>query len=204
MTNGEIRLYTAQFEEVTINTREALRYMGYQTKAVPEDIEGLLSACLNELSENVSYKACVTKCDISFPGEDRLDLGFGAFHSAALCKNLNGCKQAYLFAATCGAAADRLIMRYSKTQPSKSVVTDALASAAIEGFCNRLCDELKKDGELKPRFSPGYGDLPLSLQPQILEYLDAYRKVGITLSQSLMMTPTKSVTAIAGIKECAK
>ena len=37
-------------------------------------------------------------------------------------------------------------------------------------------------------------------QKKILEFSDAYKMIGITLSESYMMTPKKSVTAIVGIK----
>ena len=50
------------------------------------------------------------------------------------------------------------------------------------------------------RFSPGYGDFDLKYQKDILEYLDANKKIGISLTDSLMMIPTKSITAIIGIK----
>ncbi|MBR3258643.1 MAG: vitamin B12 dependent methionine synthase, partial [Eggerthellaceae bacterium] len=47
---------------------------------------------------------------------------------------------------------------------------------------------------------PGYGDLPLEVQPDLLGLLDASRRLGITLSDSLLMSPTKSVTAIVGLR----
>ena len=52
---------------------------------------------------------------------------------------------------------------------------------------------------LPPRFSPGYGDLPLSLQRDIFRVLDCPRKIGLTLNESLLMSPSKSVTAIVGL-----
>ena len=52
---------------------------------------------------------------------------------------------------------------------------------------------------LKPRFSPGYGDLPLEMQRDIFRVLDCSRKIGLTLNESLLMSPSKSVTAIVGI-----
>ena len=51
------------------------------------------------------------------------------------------------------------------------------------------------------RYSPGYGDLPLSLQGDLLWLLDAPRRVGLTVSPSHILLPRKSVTAILGISE---
>ena len=50
----------------------------------------------------------------------------------------------------------------------------------------------------KPRFSPGYGDLSLEVQKEIFSLLDCPRKIGVSLGDSLLMTPSKSVTAIIG------
>lgn len=200
MTSGNIQLRFASADEVEINKREAFRYMGYKLKSAPEEIEGLFSFCLSQFKTAVSYKACFTKTKINFLSDGRLDFGFGEFKSLDLNKNLSGCNEAYIFAATCGAGVDRAIMRYGKTEPSKGVALDAIGSAAVEDWCNIINAEMKSTGETKPRFSPGYGDLELSIQPRLLEFLDAYRKIGISLSESLMMLPTKSVTAIVGVK----
>ncbi len=196
-----IELRFARFDEIEINKNEALRYMGYKGSAPPEEIERLYSESLSLLSNAASFKACFTRLPIKFFGEGKIDLGFGILQSFNLEKNLSGCNEAYLFAATAGIGVDRLIMRYGKTAPSKSVVIDAAASAAIEGWCNKLNDEMKKGISAKPRFSPGYGDLSIEYQKDILTFLDAGRKIGITLSESFLMTPTKSVTAIVGIKQ---
>ena len=109
-----------------------------------------------------------------------------------------------VFAATTSIAVDRLINRFSKLQPSKSLMIDAVASAAVEDWCDIINSEISQKGETKPRFSCGYGDFSLSHQKDILELLDAQRKIGITLSESLMMLPVKSVTAIVGIEEEGK
>jgi hypothetical protein len=51
------------------------------------------------------------------------------------------------------------------------------------------------------RFSPGYGDLPLDIQPALLAVLDAERRIGLTCTQSLILLPRKSVTALIGLGE---
>ena len=49
------------------------------------------------------------------------------------------------------------------------------------------------------RFSPGYGDLPLDLQPALCAALDAQRRLGLTVTDSLLLNPVKSVTAVIGL-----
>lgn len=201
MTNGEIALKTADISEVTINKAEALRYMGLKTKQSDDSVKALYDECLSLFLAVVSFRACLTKTDITFFGDGFIDLGFGKFQSYSLEKNLSSCNKAYIFAATTGIAVDRLISKYALLSPSKALVLDAVGSAAIEGFCNLLNAELKQGMFSKPRFSPGYGDMDIKLQKDILLFLDAYRKIGITLSETYMMTPIKSVTAIIGIND---
>jgi hypothetical protein len=83
---------------------------------------------------------------------------------------------------------------------------DAIGTAAVEAWCDILCEGFKKDIEergesIRPRFSPGYGDLALHAQRPLLGLLDAPRKAGITLTGALLMTPRKSVSAIVGVGE---
>ena len=49
------------------------------------------------------------------------------------------------------------------------------------------------------RYSPGYGDFPLSFQKEILDFLDAYRKIGLSVTPNYIMIPRKSITAVLGI-----
>ena len=82
------------------------------------------------------------------------------------------------------------------------MAADALASASAEAWCARVNALLPADGlYLRPRFSPGYGDLPLDFQRTLLGVLDSQRKAGISLSESLLMVPQKSVSAIVGLGE---
>ena len=129
-----------------------------------------------------------------------VDLGVFFAPGRSLVKNLKGCDQAILFAATIGAELQR--KRAAVASPSRALVLDAMGTAAFESFCNALCDKWSREFSgsfLRPRFSPGYGDLPLALQRPLLSWLDRGRKAGIYLTDALLMVPQKSVTAIVGI-----
>lgn len=54
---------------------------------------------------------------------------------------------------------------------------------------------------LRPRFSPGYGDFPLDCQQRLLDSLEAGKRIGIKLTDSLLMMPSKSVTAVMGVSK---
>ena len=94
-------------------------------------------------------------------------------------------------------------MKYSKISPSKALMFQALGAERIESLCDTFCNDMNNElgVRLKPRFSAGYGDLPLEVQKDIFRVLDCPRKIGLTLNDSLLMSPTKSVTAIVGIED---
>lgn len=180
-----------------VNVGEVLRY------AKTESPNGLpLSECLREMNCTKGYVS-FAESDIQRNG-NRLLFDFGETESKDLMKSLGSSEKALVFAATLGLEPDRLIAKYSHLSPAKTVLFQALATERVEALCDCFCKERKryyrKSGFLlKPRFSPGYGDLPLALQKGILQALDCNRLLGISLTESLLMMPSKSVTAIAGI-----
>ena len=107
---------------------------------------------------------------------------------------------AALFAATVGPGTDRLIVKYNKLSPARAVVLQAMGAAAVEQWCDEVNAIItQKYGKTRPRFSCGYGDLPLALQRKIFPALSVTQKIGITLTDGDLMIPSKSVTAIVGI-----
>ena len=122
----------------------------------------------------------------------------------SIARYLDGAAQAALLAVTVGMPLERELRLAAATDPVFGVALDAAATAAVEEAADatgeRIAAWALEEGLCaKGRFSPGYGDLPLEVQPQLLATLDAQRRLGITLSASLLMTPTKSVTAIVAL-----
>lgn len=186
-----------------IDKKETLRYLGYYGAKDTTGIESEFSECEKLILDALSPKACFEEFNIS--RGDILDLGFAKTESKALAKNLEGCDRIVLFAATVGAEVDRLILKYGKLSPARALILQAMGSAAIECWCDDVNAQITRTyGASKPRFSCGYGDLPLELQRDIFTALNVTKRLGITLSDNLFMTPTKSVTAIIGIKNDAQ
>lgn len=200
MSDFTVELKIAEKGEVRTVREEAIRYLGYK-KASPDEItEKVIEECEEELLNVVSARCCYARSNVRFPRENVVDIGFGEIESKDLYRHLKGCHSVILFAATIGIGVDRLIGKYSRIAPAKSVIIDALGSSAIEYWCDIAELEITK-GEEKhcSRFSAGYGDFSLSCQKDFVRCLDVSRKLGITLSDSLLMTPTKSVTAVIGL-----
>ena len=129
------------------------------------------------------------------------DFGCFSVRSEQLAKNLQGCDKVLLLAATAGVGIDRLIGKYGRIAPSKALMFQAIGAELVEAVCDRFSKEYEKERNciLRPRFSPGYGDLPLEVQKAIFAVLDCAKKIGLTLNDSLLMSPSKSVTAFVGI-----
>ncbi len=194
-------VYTRIYEAPAFDRREILRYAGVRGEA-PE-LDSLLQSCLDEVRGKLTYKVCYCEFPLTFHG-GRLDLGFVETDSEGLKKNLMGCDRIVLFAATVGIEIDRLIARYSSVSPTRSLLFQAIGAERIECLCDVFEREIaaRKAGVglgIRPRFSPGYGDFPLDVQSDIFAVLDCQRKIGLTLNQSLLMSPSKSVTAIIGV-----
>ena len=194
-----IKLLNGRLER--IDRREALHYLGMTAKDIPEEqTTKLLDECEAEALKAQALRAVYSIYDFSAEG-DELDLGFARVKSHSLALNLEGCRKVVLFACTAGVGIDRLIAAYSRISPSKAAAMQALGAALVEGWCDRIHDMcIAEYGANKRRFSCGYGDLPLTLQRDIFAALSVTKHIGITLSDNCFMTPTKSVTAIIGIK----
>ncbi|MBR2615932.1 MAG: Vitamin B12 dependent methionine synthase activation subunit [Clostridia bacterium] len=163
----------------------------------PETLK-LLRRMKKEASGAFSYQVIWRILSLRREGE-ALELGAFSVFSHSLSEAFAECDRVILFAATVGPQIDRLIRRYSRLSPSKAAMLQALGTERAEALCDAFCREMESDyGPLCPRFSPGYGDLPLTLQRAIFDVLEPSR-IGIGLTESLIMTPSKSVTAFVGI-----
>ena len=200
MTDNSLIFISKNGDEIEPDKKEAFRYMNCKGDCKSEELENLYGECLREYKKIASYKAVYIKVSVLLKEDHMVDFGFCQIQNENLYKNLSGCDSAYVFAATAGLGVDRLIMRLGKISPAEAMVCDCIASSAIEVWCDEVNAEINKHYETKPRFSPGYGGVSLQHQKDVLSFLDAERKLGITLSDLLMMIPIKSVTAFVGIK----
>lgn len=127
------------------------------------------------------------------------------FHpeSRNLSKHLEGCHAAYLVCGTLGAGFDAMHRRVSVASGTDALIVQAIGAAAIEKWMDSVEDEIRAElgpGEtLRPRYSPGYGDFPLSAQRELLLLLDTPRRIGVSLTETLLMAPSKSVSAVVGV-----
>lgn len=193
--NGPVLLRS--YAAPAVDRAEILRY----ARAAREDgaLTELLDEVLAEALPTLTYRAALRELPVLAEG-DRITLGpiRASSHSLAGC--LGEARRALIVAATVGTGIDRLLLRYGRLSPTRALLLQAIGAERVEALLAALTADLrKKYGRLTRRFSPGYGDLPLSLQGELLPLLDPERLLGLTLCDSYLMSPSKSVTAIIGI-----
>ena len=191
---------TKSYNEMPFCEKEILRYA--MCREGNERERELLSSCIEEAKHNFSHKVCYCILPITVT-EDMCDFGAFSLNSKSLAKNLEGSDKAVVFSATAGINIDRLIAKYSKIMPSRSVMLHAIGTQQIEALCDAFCKDMESETAMQAaiRFSPGYADLSLDAQKDILSLLDAPKRIGVCLNDSMLMSPSKSVTAIVGLKK---
>ena len=193
---------TLELGEIPFDEKEILRYALMPSTAPA--LDGLpLEECLKAARSAVRCRAVWQRYPLEWGG-DELDLGFAKTASRHLRRHLEGCAEILLFACTAGSEIDRRINREKLVSPVRGLLMSAIGSQQVEGACDRLCNLLAAEHpekQLVTRYSPGYGDLPLEIQKDVFRALDCERSIGVTLTESLLMQPSKSVTAVIGMKE---
>ncbi len=192
-----------------IRMDEAARYLGYGGQMPDETILSLMRECEKPLLEACHPAYSVGIFDMECCSEEEVRLAECALRLTGrdIVKHLVGCTKVVLVAATLGSGVDTLLRRLQRTEMAKALLTDAMAGAAIEQICDDIQSELQGKFPLYRqtwRFSPGYGDLPLALQEELLSAVEAGKRIGLATTAGHMLTPMKSVTAIIGLQDMTK
>lgn len=182
---------------------EALSCLG--ARDAPEELRQQVREAARELAAQVQPRYTFKVFDLKFQGGAIELTGAGVTLTGADAnKMLAQCSQAVLLACTLGAPFDLRLSAVQARDMAKAVILDACGSALVEAGCDAAQAELaaRLPGRyLTDRFSPGYGDLPLALQPDICAALDAPRRLGLHVTDSLLLNPVKSVTAVIGLSD---
>ena len=175
----------------------ALKYLGYPDSTVDSKIEVLLDQCIEEIqtmsTPKFVYKKftlehtplSIKELQIELPYQELLDL-FDSCHSCLII----GC--------TLGQEVDRHLKYLSKIDMTKMTIFDAVASSYIEYACDNY-EETLQLGERTFRFCPGYGEVPITLNKVFARALDMAKFIGLTVQESNILLPQKSMIGIIGI-----
>ncbi len=205
-----------EYEAPPLNIKEMLRYAGLPIKAAGDSArayangedfpeKALVQEALKLIDKELQFKVGFVAGRLKWDEDGYPILPF-QHHSESLKSNLENCEIVFLMASTIGAGIDKLIRRYERTNPALGMFVQGLGAERVESLTNMFNDEVRKKAteagyKAHARFSPGYGDVPISVQKDFLKALDAGRRMGILLSESYLMSPSKSVTAIIGLEK---
>lgn len=185
-----------------IDTAEVLRYLGVGDAATdPQTLQEVL-AISAEMEEKLTGRWVYDAFDVERRTSDAVWLkGLPEpLTGGDIVRLLAPCDTVYLMACTLGPQAERLITLKSHLSPTSGLIADACASTLVEAWCDKCEAEIRsRAGDLTFRYSPGYGDLSLKIQKSILEVLEAHKRIGLSINDSYLLTPRKSVVAILGV-----
>lgn len=180
---------------------EVLRYLGIKDGSINEQTKNAILSGINEVEKVENFKSYYKVFDFVLDGEN-IKISTLNIKSKALSLHLKNAKKIILYTATLGQAVDKLLNSYAKTDVYMQVIIQAVATAIIENHVDSEQENLKKDYcnyKILSRFSPGYGDLSLEYQSQILNLLNAQKNCGIFANESNVLIPSKSITAVIGL-----
>lgn len=187
-----------------LDVNEALRYLGAGGQA-PDELKQQALQVASELTAAVTPRYTYRVFSM-VREEDRFLLPQAglALEGRTARTMLSQCSQAVLLCCTLGAGFEAMLRSEQARDMARAVILDACGSALVEAGCDAAQEELRQrlpGRYLTDRFSPGYGDLPLTLQPPICAALDARRRLGVHVTDSLLLNPSKSVTAVIGLSD---
>lgn len=195
-------------KDIEIDKNEVLRYLQYKGQNIEDDLNNTIDECveltLSTINPRFIYSSCIL--DSSVEGTIKLKNTNLVYSSQDIYKLLKDCDRVFVMASTLGVEIERLTRKYSYSDLTKSIIIDSCATTAIEEICNRVQESvnngLKKEQKTTTmRYSPGYGDLGIENNKGILDVLSAQRNIGVTINDSGIMIPRKSVVAIMGVSE---
>ncbi len=193
------------FKGLSIPKKEVLRYLGHKNQEINGNIDRLIDETIEEAKELIAPKKVVARYRITIKDTGvYLDNTNLVLTGEDIKNHLKYSKDIYIMAVTLGSVIEKKIAYYEKIDLTKAIILDSCATTAVEEFCNYIEEDIKKIAEnenmgITFRYSPGYGDLPIDIQKDFLDTLNATKVIGLTVSRHNLLMPRKSVTAIIGL-----
>ena len=212
--SGTIFYHHADVSALTIDLPQSYRYMQIGKCGPDEELKKQIDAALEAQLSVCKPNAIYAYFPLTFEEQigtcknkhDCIGAGFSNICSDTLYKHIKDCDGVFLFAATIGVGCDRLIARDRLKNQALPMIHQGLGAMLVEVYCDLLEADIQKmygDSNISfaTRYSPGYGDFSLSHQIDVFRFFGkAARDIGLSLNESLLMQPSKSVTALIGVK----
>ncbi|NMA75425.1 MAG: hypothetical protein GX963_15035 [Bacteroidales bacterium] len=208
MSITSFQSYNFRFQEVSPSKKEILDFIGsgdvdefYPTNQIIDDILKLLSDYDNQIKGGYvikEVKELLIKEGKILIEDVVLDVG------VQLASYLKGSSYVALFLCTAGEAFTTLSKDYNnKGDYLEAYIVDSIGSLTVENAMDKIQDQLKQalTGDnlgITNRYSPGYCNWNLIEQHDLFKLI-GNNPIGMSLSNSALMNPIKSVSGIIGI-----
>lgn len=164
----------------------------------------LAEKCIADVNAFANIKSISAKYDIEIAENIKLKNSNLVFTGKSILEHLIGCSSVVIFCATLGAAIDELIEKKGVVSVLDGYAVDVAASVLIEKACenlerNIMLQAAESGFKATTRFSCGYGDLPIECQGEFIKALQTDKRIGVSVTDSNILIPRKSVTAIIGL-----
>ena len=194
-------------DNLKIPKDEVLRYLGYKAgkQNLDKSLDELVDSIIEESKSLIEPKFIFNKYETEVKEDGVYFKGTNLVLTGNDIKNhLKDSKESVLMAVTVGNRIEQRIKLYEKISMTKALILDSCATTAVEEICDVIEEKIKKEAEEKGlyitfRYSPGYGDLPLEIQRDLINTIGAEKRIGLTVSSHYLLFPRKSVTAIIGL-----
>ena len=194
-----------KLKEVRIPKDEVLRYLGYKKQEIEKSLDKLIDETIEESKTLILPKFVYGSYENRLIDKGVLLAGTNlVFQGKDIKEHLKYSKEVIVMAATIGSKIETRIKFYEKSNLTKALILDSCATTVVEEVCDQIEEYIKSEANKKNlsitfRYSPGYGDLPLTIQGELLSILKADKTIGLTASAHHLLFPRKSVTAIIGL-----
>jgi hypothetical protein len=190
--------------------KETLRYLGIKMSAASQRDTDLAREAVSLCRDAAVPRSCYACGKLEKTSEGILLTAHNIVLTGNdIAVNMKHASHYAIIALTLGSGVDTLIRGTSAVDMALAAAIDAAATAIAEEEADSVQDEISRKFAIENlycgvRFSPGYGDLPISLQSEFVKALDTSRKIGLTCTDTFTLVPLKSITAVVGLssKDC--
>ena len=188
-----------------------LHYLGYHGQDIEPELAARIDRVVTDLERSVTPRGVRQVFPVDASGLDadgepciRLAGTTVELRGRDIYRHLKDTRLCALLACTLGMESERTLRMLGSQHPLESAVFDAACSAYVEAAVEEMDTAAKRDAAALGltgnwRFSCGYGDCPLDAQPAIVATLNATRLIGLTVTPTNLLLPSKSVTAMIGL-----
>jgi hypothetical protein len=200
------------FDQLTVRVEKVVKAIGYPENAAPKEIIDMVRELLDRSSQYVNVKCgyvWLTSEDIDGDGE-HLYLDDVTFHTKRIVGvPLRKMSEAVLFVGTIGGEFDKWSKEtFDSGDPLFGYIIDSIGSELAESMADwlekKIIAQANKEGKkCSNRYSPGYCGWDVYEQHKLFNFLPK-DFCGISLSETALMRPQKSVSGIIGVSESMK